>query len=211
MRITDVNGVLIEGGISLLAVTVRNEATTGARVLVSGTIGGASFTDTRVTIPSGATRTVFVTVPVQCTAGPVSVTVNARDEGGTVQPAAPVTRTLNVLNAVFGIRNPACPQVGPRLVFSTDLFGLDAAPLNGASVPRSVYVMVTPATGIASVRFSVDGSVVRTDRGEPFSLSEGVFGVPQPRRFSVGARTVTALVTFSDGTTTTLTAAFTAG
>lgn len=83
--------------------------------------------------------------------------------------------------------------------------------LDGAAVSGNIYVFTDPPAGVASVAFSVDGILVRTEFAAPFDL--GGTGADVALPFSTlalaeGTHTASALVTFQAGGSETVTAQF---
>jgi hypothetical protein len=88
-------------------------------------------------------------------------------------------------------------------------------PLAGAPLTKPIYVFVSPTPGITQVVFTINTTAGRTERTTPYDLGgTAANGTANPvttgrSGLRVGANTVTAAITFDDGTTRTLTSTFT--
>jgi hypothetical protein len=114
-----------------------------------------------------------------------------------------------VTTATFTVANPR--PATRQLLVSTRAGRGGAIGLDGATVTGPVAVFVPNESGIVSVDYLLDGTTVRTERFTPWDFG-GTAGNGQAQRvvFPVGARTVTAVITFRDGFVDSLTARFTA-
>jgi hypothetical protein len=86
--------------------------------------------------------------------------------------------------------------------------------LNGQSFPTSssIYVFTSPnTTKITSVAYTADGAAVRTESKAPYDLggSNDMNGTANPYTVQAGTHTVAAQINFSDGTSTTVSGAYT--
>ncbi len=103
-----------------------------------------------------------------------------------------------------------------RIVLSENRDRSNPYLLDGATInaPRIYVFLDTPSSDIANVVFSLDGRRVKTEYAAPYDLY-GTYsnGQTPPLRTNriPGDHTITAEVRFSDGTTKTVSAAFTVG
>ncbi|MDB5426163.1 MAG: hypothetical protein JWR43_138, partial [Phenylobacterium sp.] len=92
----------------------------------------------------------------------------------------------------------------PDRIGSTDLAG--------ATVAGNMYVFLGgDLTGIQRVEFRVDNRAVNTDRSAPWDLVGGNAGAAQPfdtRSLTDGAHSVSAIITFSNAQSATVTDSF---
>lgn len=104
------------------------------------------------------------------------------------------------------------PSYGILVSYSPDR--LSPFPLDGANVTGQVYIFVTPTDNVALVQFSINGISMSTEGAPPYDFV-GTYGdltaVPWDSnmvRDNV-SYTVTAEISFTDGTSQTLSASFT--
>ena len=90
-----------------------------------------------------------------------------------------------------------------------------AGPLAGSTVTpgESVYVFLDSPLTALSVRFSLDGALMRTEATAPWDFNGGATPTANPyvANLAVGAHTITAVMTRPDGSTITFTSPFTVG
>ena len=111
----------------------------------------------------------------------------------------------------------AAPTGGPELMTSTSSTRSAAVPLAGATLRNDAFVFFPTAPGIESVRFWVDnaersGTPYRTEKTAPYDLGGGTVDTAAPfdtRNLADGAHSVTALVTYTGGSTQVVHADFT--
>jgi VCBS repeat-containing protein len=117
--------------------------------------------------------------------------------------------TTQVVTATFTVSNPR--PATRRLMVSTQGNRSAALPLDGRSVSGSLAVFVPDEAGIVLVEFRLDGRLIRTEFARPWDFGSTLGnGNAALVRFSPGSRTVTARIVFSDGSSDTLRAVFTA-
>jgi hypothetical protein len=94
---------------------------------------------------------------------------------------------------------------------STQSTRAGALALAGRTVSGPVAVFVPNEADIVSVEFRLDGRLVRTEWARPWDFGSTLGnGRAALVRFPAGSRTVTAKIVFSDGSSDTLRAVFTA-
>jgi hypothetical protein len=83
-------------------------------------------------------------------------------------------------------------------------------PLDGAVVTGRVAVFVPDESDIDSVTFTLDGDVVRVERANPYDFASTLpSGAARLQGFTPGRHVITATFSFTDGTSDTVSAAFT--
>ena len=80
----------------------------------------------------------------------------------------------------------------------------NAAPLAGQTVSGTIYVFLTPEDQVAEVAFALDGQATRVERQAPFEL-----GYSDTTTLANGNHTASGRITLQDGSTQTVSAAFT--
>ncbi len=126
---------------------------------------------------------------------------------------------LVAFSAAAGTLAQTASAVKPRPVsyqlnVSTSNTRSDPSVLNGQSYAAgsSIYVFTSPDTGkITSVAYTVDGAAVRTESKAPYDLggSDDTNGTANPYAVQAGTHTVAAQINFSDGTSTSVSGAYT--
>ena len=117
--------------------------------------------------------------------------------------------TSQVVTSTFTASNPR--PATRQLLVSTRSDRGGAVALDGRTISGPVAVFVPTEPGIARVEHRVGGRLVQTERVRPYDLG-GTLGNGRAAlvRFTPGTRTVTARIVFTDGTSHTLQATFTA-
>jgi hypothetical protein len=123
-----------------------------------------------------------------------------------------ITPTIDIPTAT----PTATPTIGDTsqysIVVSLDPNRANPSVLNGTTIGGRVYIFTTPDTNVTSVRFLLDNRAVRTEGSAPFDYAGGTVSTAQPwntANVALGEHRITAVLTFADGTTNSLTATFT--
>jgi hypothetical protein len=115
---------------------------------------------------------------------------------------------VTVVSASLALAHAGAASASPStLMYSLKSDRSNAQALYGATIPQNAYVFTPTASGVKSVRFIVDGKVIRDELTPGYDLA-GTFdnGLAGVYTFSAGTHTVQDTVTYTNGVQSTQTA-----
>ncbi len=155
-----------------------------------------------------------ITASIDLAAGGVSnVTATFTVSNGAAATAIPPTATKAAPTAT---QVAPTPQTAYNNLVSKSANRSSAGALQGQTVSGSIYVFVSPESGITQVRFFVDnpsasGTPLQTENGAPYDFAGGTSTAANPydtTRLANGAHSITASITLTSGVVVVTTANF---